>query len=144
MTDIIASRSFRGLATPEAIEAVHNELDSIWEDAPFVPSMDQMVFTTAVIETASNVVQHGRPLAGDPVELGVTMTVSPFRLQAKVSAYNAVEPIVPPEDAQMPEDDAAESGRGLALIKALVTTLTFERQDGANTWILAKDSAPEE
>jgi serine/threonine-protein kinase RsbW len=26
----------------------------------------------------------------------------------------------------------------LALIEALVTTVTFERQDGTNTWILSK------
>jgi serine/threonine-protein kinase RsbW len=142
MTEIIASRSFRGLATPDAIEAVHDDLDAVWADAPFVPAMDQMVFTTAVIETASNVVQHGRPAADVPVELGVDLTVSLRRLKAKVIAYNAVEPIVPLDDPSLPADDE-ESGRGLALIKALVTTLTFERHDETNTWILSKDSSPE-
>jgi serine/threonine-protein kinase RsbW len=34
----------------------------------------------------------------------------------------------------------AESGRGLALIEALVTTVTFERQDGTNTWVLTRTS----
>jgi serine/threonine-protein kinase RsbW len=37
-------------------------------------------------------------------------------------------------------DDDAESGRGLALIQALVTTVTFERQDGTNIWVLTRTS----
>lgn len=41
--------------------------------------------------------------------------------------------------ASMP-DAEAESGRGLALIEALVTTVTFERQDGTNTWILTRNT----
>lgn len=44
-------------------------------------------------------------------------------------------------EAGSPCDDA-ESGRGLALIEALVTTVTFERQDGTNTWILTRTSQP--
>jgi serine/threonine-protein kinase RsbW len=44
-----------------------------------------------------------------------------------------MEPATPGEDA--------ESGRGLALIQALVTTVTFERQDGTNTWVLSRTSS---
>jgi serine/threonine-protein kinase RsbW len=40
----------------------------------------------------------------------------------------------------VPVDDESESGRGLALIQALVTTVTFERQDATNTWILSRTS----
>lgn len=62
MTEVLASRSFRGLAADEAIEAVHNGLDSLWLDVPFVQDMDQMTFTTAVIESASNIVStQNRP-----------------------------------------------------------------------------------
>jgi serine/threonine-protein kinase RsbW len=43
-----------------------------------------------------------------------------------------MEPGTPGEDA--------ESGRGLAMIEALVTTVTFERQDGTNTWVLTRSS----
>ena len=61
MTEVLASRSFRGLAAEDAIESVHNDLDSLWLDVPFVQDMDQMTFTTAVIESASNIVQHAEP-----------------------------------------------------------------------------------
>jgi serine/threonine-protein kinase RsbW len=138
MTEVLASRSFRGPAADDAIEAVHNGLDSLWLDVPFVQDMDQMTFTTAVIESASNIVQHAEPAGEDPVELGVDIIVQPTLLQARVSAYNAKPPFGPMEPAT-PEEDA-ESGRGLALIQALVTTVTFERQDGTNTWVLSRTS----
>ncbi|HEU4667920.1 MAG TPA: ATP-binding protein [Arthrobacter sp.] len=138
MTEILASRSFRGLASADAIECVHDHLESLWLDVPFVQDMDQMTFTTAVIESASNIVQHGEPAGQDPVELGVDITVQPTLLQARVSAYNAKPPFGPMAPG-VPGDDA-ESGRGLALIEALVTTVTFERQDGTNTWVLTRES----
>jgi serine/threonine-protein kinase RsbW len=138
MTEVLASRSFRGPAAEEAIESVHNCLDSLWLDVPFVQEMDQMTFTTAVIESASNIVQHAEPAGEDPVELGVDVTIQPTLLQARVSAYNAKPPFGPMEPATPGED--AESGRGLALIQALVTTVTFERQDGTNTWVLSRTS----
>lgn len=138
MTEVLARRSFRGLSTAEAIDAVHNELDKLWEDAPFVQAMDQMTFTTAVVESASNIVQHAHPAAAQPVELGVDISVRATQLQARVSAYHAKPPFGPLEPGTA--DDDAESGRGLALIEALVTTVTFERQDGTNTWVLTRTS----
>jgi len=83
MTEVLASRSFRGPAAEDAIEAVHNGLDSLWRDVPFVDDMDQMTFTTAVIESASNIVQHAEPAGEQEVELGVETTVQPALLQAR-------------------------------------------------------------
>ncbi|MBT2512614.1 ATP-binding protein [Arthrobacter sp. ISL-30] len=139
MTEMVARRGYRGESVPEAIEAVHTELDSLWEDADFVPEMDRMTFTTAVIEAASNIVQHAEPVAEAPVELGVDISVWSTRLVARVTAFNAKEPFASPPETGLPDDDS-ESGRGLALIEALVTTVTFERQDATNTWILTRNS----
>lgn len=139
MTEVLAQRSFRGLADADAIESVHNELDGLWQDAPFVQDVDQMTFTTAVIESASNIVRHAEPAkAQKPVELGVDISVQPTLLRARVSAFYAKPPFGPMEPGT-PDDDS-ESGRGLALIQALVTTVTFERQDGTNTWVLTRTS----
>ncbi|MCD4849348.1 ATP-binding protein [Arthrobacter sp. AK01] len=139
MTEVIARRGFHGPSNEEAIEAIHNELDALWDDAAFVPDMDRMTFATAVIEAAANIVQHALPVAEKPVEIDVDISVRPTRLVAQVSAYNAREPFAGDMQASMPDSDA-ESGRGLALIEALVTTVTFERQDGTNTWILTRDT----
>jgi serine/threonine-protein kinase RsbW len=138
MTDVLARRNFRSEATPESVDAVHGQLDDLWEDAPFVPDMDRMTFATAVIEAAANVVQHAKPESADPVELGVELCIRQSSLRAKVSAYGAASPAIGNDDPAMPGEDA-ESGRGLALIRALVTTVTFTRQDGTNTWILDRD-----
>lgn len=139
MTSFLARRSFRDRATPEATEAVHGELDGLWEDAPFVPEMDRMAFATAVIEAASNVVQHAVPETDDPVELGVDIFVRQSSLTAQVTAFSAAQPEFTGTDTAMPGADA-ESGRGLALIRALVTTVTFTRQNGTNTWVLSRDA----
>jgi serine/threonine-protein kinase RsbW len=137
MTDVLARRNFRSLATPESVDAVHGQLDDLWGDAPFVPDMDRMTFATAVIEAATNVVQHAKPESADPVELGVEIWIRQSSLRAKVSAFGAASPAID-DDPAMPGEDA-ESGRGMALIRALVTTVTFTRQDGTNTWILDRD-----
>lgn len=137
MTDILARRTLRQSAEPAVIDAVHTELDGLWEDASFVPDVDRMTFATAVIEAASNVVQHAVPESTSPVELGVDISVTPVRLEARVSAFGAACPDSMDTDAPMPGGEA-ESGRGLALIRALVTTVTFRRQDGTNTWTLSK------
>lgn len=139
MTEPLAYRRFRGPATETAIESIHNDLDSLWSDAPFVQDLDQMTFTTAVIESASNVVQHTEPLGQEPVELGVDIEIRPTALQARVSAHNAKPPAGPMQPLSPDQD--AESGRGLALIHALVTTVTFKQQDSTNTWILTRVSS---
>ncbi|MDR6989657.1 serine/threonine-protein kinase RsbW [Paenarthrobacter nitroguajacolicus] len=139
MTEVIARRGFHGPSNEDAIEAIHNELDALWDDASFVPDMDRMTFATALIEAAANIVQHALPVAEKPVEIDVDISVRPTRLVARVSAHNAREPFASDMQASMP-DSEAESGRGLALIEALVTTVTFERQDGTNTWILTRDT----
>lgn len=139
MTDILARRGYHGPSNEDAIEAIHNELDSLWDDASFVPDMDRMTFATAVIEAAANIVQHALPVAEKPVEIDVDISVRPARLIARVSAFNAREPFADDMQASIP-DAEAESGRGLALIEALVTTVTFERQDGTNTWILTRNT----
>lgn len=67
MTDILARPGYHGPSNDDAIEAIHNELDSLWDDASFVPDMDRMTFATAVIEAAANIVQHALPVAEKPV-----------------------------------------------------------------------------
>ena len=139
MTEVIARRGYRGPSNDDAIEAIHTELDALWDDASFVPEMDRMTFTTAVIESAANIVQHAQPVGEKPVEIDVDITVRPTRLVARVSAHNAREPFAEDMQTDLP-DEEAESGRGLALIEMLVTTVTFERQDGTNTWILTRET----
>jgi len=150
MTDVLARRTLEEPAAEQAIEDLHVLLEQLWLDAAFVPAPDQMAFTTAVIEAASNVVQHGVPQDGATLLLGVELTVAVERLRAVISEIGAA-PLDPVPDlagplAPGPDDDALledydESGRGLSMIRALVTTVTVEREGDTNVWVLSRDSA---
>ena len=152
MTEPLARRTLEEPAGDQAIEDLHELLDQLWLDAGFVPATDQMAFTTAVIEAASNVVQHGVPSEGATLHLGVELTVESERLRAVISEIGAAAldpapdldgPLNPPEDVH--DDflgDFDESGRGMAIIRALVTTVTVERQGETNVWVLSRDSGP--
>lgn len=150
--EVLARRSLVEPAGDQAIENLHALLDQLWLDAAFVPATDQMAFTTAVIEAASNVVQHGVPAEGATLAIGVDLTVETTRLRAVISEIGAeaLDPVPdlegPPPAIEAPEDDGAlledfdESGRGLSMIRALVTTVTVERQGDTNVWVLSRDS----
>lgn len=136
MTGAQVTRSFRGIAQESAITSIHDVLDGLWSDVPEISDIDQMTFTTAIIESAANVVQHAQPQDTKSVEIGVDILVQPDVLTARISAFHAT---APPTDltAGTPDDDE-ESGRGLALIEALVSAMTFERQQGTSTWVLTR------
>ncbi|MET1036239.1 MAG: ATP-binding protein [Arthrobacter sp.] len=155
MTDVLASNAVRLPATPEAVDAVHGQLERLWEVADFVPALDRMAFETAVVEAASNAVRHAVAASGAVLEIGVEATVTRRRLEARICEYGAVVPDLdaaalaggdpgrdPAHGAGAPDagEHVPESGRGLALIRALVTTLRFERRDGNNIWTLSRDS----
>lgn len=143
MSEIVGHSSRQGPPIPATIDEIHADLDRLWEKASFVPEMDQMAFTTAVIEAASNVVQHATPSPDTQLQLGVDITIWPRRLQAKVSEIGAA-PSRPDLDGASSRDHdiEAETGRGLALIRALVSTVTFERHGDTNVWTLCRDSPP--
>lgn len=138
MPEASARRVRRGPATPETLEAVHDDLDDLWTQADLVPETDRMAFTLAVIEATTNVVTHAVPATPAPVELQVEITVDATRLEANIYGIGAAPFTTnPTAGRQAAVDD--ESGRGLALIQALVSTVVFERRDDANVWVLRRD-----
>lgn len=100
-----------------------------------------MAFDTAVIETVSNTIRHG---VGDPgpVELGMELVASPAELRATIIEFGAASAALGVPQGTVPLEDVmadalAESGRGLALIRALVS-LDFERAGTTNVWRLCR------
>ncbi len=138
MPETVISRSRRGPATAETVEAVHEDLDGLWTEAGFVAESDRMAFTLAVIEAVTNVVDHAMPSTQDGVVLGVELTVSPRRLQAEIYEINA-RPSRPELDRPQSLDTLTESGRGLELIRRLVDTVLFERHEDTNVWVITRD-----
>ncbi|WP_244231610.1 ATP-binding protein [Rathayibacter sp. VKM Ac-2804] len=131
----MTERSVRFRTPPDTVEVVHSMLAQLWEDRPDVEAMDRFAFETAVVELAGNVVQHGSSATAIVCTLGVT--VDEVSLRALL-VDTADPPGIDSGPREMP-DVLAESGRGLALIHALVTTFEYERSASRNVWSLCKD-----
>lgn len=142
MTEPRTHRTRRGPAAPETLEAVHDDLERLWEETGFVPEADRMAFTLAVIEAVTNGIVHAVPIKGQDLELALEITVTPRRLVARVDEIHAV-PARIGLDGSVPVDGLAESGRGLGLIQALVSTAAFDHRDGTNVWTLSRDITPD-
>ena len=119
---------------PECLGKVHNLLADMWAISTDVSELDQMMFETAVIEIAANIVQHGTEEG--PVNCNLVLEVYPDRLDAHFKD-DGVTAHVDIGAATLP-DAFAESGRGLAMVKAAVDVLTYERRDGDNFWKLSR------
>lgn len=141
MNRVLARCSRQGPATAETVNALHEDFTDLWENADFVPELDRMAFSTAVVEAAANVVNHAVPSTDNPLQLGVDVTVRSHRLEARILEIGA-EPPSPAIRVPVtsPVDDDAESGRGMALIRALVNTIAFERHGEDNVWVLHRES----
>lgn len=126
-----------GLAVPAGLDDLHDLLERIGSDHPQLSPADLMLFETAVIEIAGNVVEHGRP-PGE-VHWTFSLVVHGDRIEAMLSDDG-----VPFEgsddlpDAEMP-DALAEGGRGFALAGAVLDRLDYERADGVNHWRLVRN-----
>ncbi|WP_052437035.1 ATP-binding protein [Georgenia sp. SUBG003] len=92
-----------------------------------------MMFETAVIEVAGNVVEHGRPEGR--VVYRFRLAVLPDRVVARLEAGQEVDG--DPGAPGLP-DPLAEQGRGLALTRAVLDEFSYERLDGTNVWHLVR------
>ena len=125
-------------ADPECLGKVHDLLAEMWSTSPDVTETDRAMFEIAVIEIAANIVRHGSD-EGQTV-CNLILEVYPERLCARFKDDGLVAH-VNIDSAVMP-DVFAESGRGLAIAKAAVDVLTYERHNGANFWSLSRTRTP--
>lgn len=137
MAETPARSSLQGPATAGTVETIHTRLDRLWARAPYVPDPDRAAFTLAVVEAATNTVRHAVPATRAPIRLKVNLTADPLRLEAEIYEIGAA-PVDIDLDAAMP-GELLESGRGLAMIQSLVSSVCFERAGDANVWLLCRD-----
>ena len=124
-----------GLAVPDSLNLLHDLLDRVSREHPDVSSADLMLFETAVIEVAGNVVEHGRPPGA--VTWAFRLEIHPDRLEAGLSDSGEEYPGGTWGTA-MPTDPMQETGRGLALATAVLDSLSYERRDDANYWTMQR------
>ncbi len=125
---------FAGAAEPECLDNIHALIARLWEEQPGVTGRDRMLFATALVEVAGNIVQHSR--TGPHTELVVTLRVGTDRIEA-VLVDDGPAAEVDIARTSLP-GDFAESGRGLALARAAVDELTYERAGSRNRWRLVR------
>ncbi|WP_317230646.1 ATP-binding protein [Clavibacter sp. MX14-G9D] len=126
-------------AVEDSLEAVHALVSGVWDRASDVDDTERMLFETAVMEIAGNVVEHGVAVGGR-IGAVVTFTLTVICGHDRIVALfedDGKPAEVDLTQVSMP-DDLSESGRGLALAQAVLDDLTFERADGSNRWRLVR------
>src|SRR4051794_15796433 len=112
-----------GLAVPDSLNLLHDLLEQVGSEHPELNGSDLMLFETAVIEVAGNVVEHGRP----PGEVSWTfrLAIRSEHLEGTLSDSGEEYP-GGAWGTDMP-DTMQEDGRGLALATAVLDSLVYER-----------------
>jgi serine/threonine-protein kinase RsbW len=119
---------------PDDVDNVHRFLETVWASDPGVESTDRMAFETAIIELASNVIQHAD--GGGGITWYLTVSCTPDTLTA-VLYDGGVSAEVALDDRTLP-DPLSESGRGLTFVQMLVDTLEYRRSERGNEWSISK------
>lgn len=122
-----------GFAVPEQLDAVHALLARAAAEHPRLDPTDVMLFETAVIEIATNVVEHGRP-EGE-VRWKLSVRVDDDEIIAELD--DTGQRFTPDPGRPMPGADA-EGGRGLPIAEALLDRIEFDRIDSTNHWRMVR------
>ncbi|WP_312171046.1 ATP-binding protein [Microbacterium sp.] len=125
-----------GQATPALIDEVLDALDSLWTEAPHVASEDSILFTLAVSEVTTNIVQHAEAFAHAEISVDVALRVTADELLATI-VDTAHPASIDWENVSMPDQDS-ESGRGLAIATAALDDFEHSGGGAGNTWVLRR------
>jgi serine/threonine-protein kinase RsbW len=125
-----------GLAVPEDLEQLHDLLEKAAAEHPRASADDVMMFETAVMELANNVVEH--VAASRSVRWGFRLEVRSDALYAELFDSGEVYAGWQPEQELEMPDPLAESGRGLPLASAVLDDLGYHRVGGINVWTMLR------
>ena len=124
-------------AVPASLDHVHALLEELWTGHADVQAEDRMRFEIGVTEIAGNIVEHAAAPA--PMDFTLTVAVHQDRLEARFrDPGRRVE--VDFDQAAMP-DEMSESGRGLAMVLAVVDELTYRHDGSDNHWLIVRRRA---
>ena len=125
-----------GPATPALVDDVLDRLDALWSESPHVASDDRTLFTLAVSEVVTNIVQHADSFPNAEITVDIALWVTADELRATVidTAHPAT---IDWENISMPDQDS-ESGRGLAIATAALDDFEHTGGGAGNTWVLRR------
>lgn len=130
----VADHRLEFASPPDDVTCVHDFLAAVWGEEPSVGIEDRMALELAVVELASNVVEHAG--GGARVACSLSLAVSGDELAAELTD-DGLPASVDPAGAELP-DASAESGRGLALVGMVVDELRYERDGDRNRWTVRR------
>ena len=111
---------------------VHATLDGCWTSNNHVPEDIRVQLGIAVGELVANIVEH----AAQDEPVLVQMSIDVLANEVHVSFTDDGIPCpVAPESADMP-DVFADRGRGLAMMRAVLGRLSYQRANNHNHWRL--------
>lgn len=131
--------SLRTVAVPDALNEIERTLANVWSAHPHLPEAICMRIGIAVTEIAANIIEH----ATKGLDRHVHM-----QMKASVRKKNIVITLVddgipaPALDFTTMPGELAESGRGLALARTVLSRLDYRRYRELNYWTLVSDSFP--
>ena len=139
MPEPLARERIRGRAELGFVDTVHDLLDRNLPRVPEIGPEDAMPFELAVIEVVTNAVQHTHGSTEVAVELDFELEIHQDLLVAHLYEIGANPFDLVAASADMPAE-GVESGRGLALARELLSTISCERSDASNLWTLVRRS----
>jgi len=134
------TRSLTLRSPGEDVDAVHGFIARLWDERPDIGALDRMAFETALIELASNVIEHADHGQGVTCEVSVTVDAGTMSARLRDGSEPGDFRLTPRE---MPGEDA-ESGRGLAMVQLLCDDLSYERVGAENVWSVRRTRAEPE
>jgi serine/threonine-protein kinase RsbW len=125
---------YASVADAACIDALHAALERLWAESADVDEMHRLRFATALSEIVANVVVHGRTADGGLPTLTVRLAAGPGGLRADLVDDGVA--LARRMTWELPADELAETGRGLAIAREALDELHYARVDGANHWAL--------
>jgi serine/threonine-protein kinase RsbW len=126
-------------ATPEMMNLAHDAIARLWSAHEGVGAVERIRFETAVVEILGNIIEHAYELdtSDNPQtrRFDLALTVTDREVVAEFGDDG--RPVALDLSAVSMPDDEAESGRGLAMAKAAVDDLSYDRVEGRNHWRLS-------
>lgn len=114
---------------------VRQTLAKVWSAHPEVPESVRAEIAIATGEIAANIVEHAS--RGRTTELRMEVVVLEDEVQVRF-IDNGHRLDVDLDAVQMP-DAMAERGRGLAVARAVLRNLSYQRTDDGNLWTLLSE-----
>ena len=134
------SYALEGRATAAGLTSLHELVERIRDEHPEVDPVDLAMLETAVLELAGNVVEHGTPPGAIGYDFCLEVTAD--HLHALLLETGDPVPMRARSDDQ--DHELAESGRGLAIARAVLSELRYERRGELNAWTLTRALSPGE